>query len=1170
MSSTVPGPSSSYQPVNKISLHNRKTHGKCTRCGKFGHLSFSQSCPAKGSKCNKCGLKGHFALLCKTSSEKHGSKPTFASNKRRRVNFVSTQDDSDIENTDDKIQNFECFRIEECDLHLQNTTRDDMVKCNVGGANITFLIDSGSKANIICGADWEQLLNRKAVIWNVNDQVGDVLKPYATGSSIEVKNKFEATVNLPGAPEVIVPFYVVEKGEISLLGKHTAIQLGVLKLGLDVLGINTVTTFPKIKNIIVKLAIDHSVKPVQQPVRRVPISVEKKVEEKLEEALKTGIIERVTEPSPWISPMVIIFKPNGDIRICIDMRRANEAILRENYPLPTFDSFMTKLRNAQYFSRLDLTNAYHQLELDTESRGITTFITHKGMFRYTRLMFGVNSAPEIFQRVFEGLLASCENCLNYLDDIIVFGRSVEEHDRCLKSVLSIFQDNNVLLNREKCIMKVRRLEFLGHNLSSEGIDANDKKIKTILDFRPPATKEELRSFLGLVTYVGKFIPDLGTLTDPLRQLTKKETKFTWNDIHQLKFTLLKNALSKPPTLGYFDPERRTRLIADASPVALGAVLLQFTSETPKVISFASKSLSDVERRYSQTEKESLALVWAVERFYFYLAGLEFELVTDHKPLEAIFKPTSRPPARIERWVLRLQAFKFKVIYQSGKLNIADSVSRLCLLQNEPSFDREEEQHIYTIVEQHTPKAMRISQIIQESKADTQITEAVAKINSNSWEASDKNIYFPFRLELSTFGPVILRGNRIVIPESLRNHTLELSHEGHPGETVMKRRLRAKVWWPLIDRQVENFVKQCRDCLLVSQPNRQPPMTRHKFPEGPWQCLAVDLLGPLPNQESVFVVIDYYSRYQDIKFLRTTTATKIINYLNELFARFGIPKSIRSDNGRQFVSEEFKKFCNENNISLIHTPPYWPQANGLVENMNKSLVKRLQIAHSNKLDYKSELQKFILMYNVTPQGTTGKSPSELLFKRNIRDKIPSISDLMTETADEEALDNDILNKQKGKEREDKNRRAKEHNIKPGDKVFIENMVIPHKLTTRYDKNQYEVIHIQDNEATLMRDGKIFKRHVSHLKKVPDTSKRQIITSPSPHNALAMPSALTDARELENLEEEERPEPLPEQPAVNVEKEKEAVIEENHPTPAASGSLKPLRLKKKDGVWQTSET
>nr|CAI5837425.1 unnamed protein product [Callosobruchus analis] len=197
--------------------------------------------------------------------------------------------------------------------------------------------------------------------------------------------------------------------------------------------------------------------------------------------------------------------------------------------------------------------------------------------------------------------------------------------------------------------------------------------------------------------------------------------------------------------------------------------------------------------------------------------------------------------------------------------------------------------------------MRISQIIQESKADSQVTEAIAKISGNSWEEADKNICFPFRLELSTFGPVrLLRGNRIIIPETLRNHTLGLSYAGHPGETVMKRRLRVKVWWPLTDRQVENFIKQCRDCLLVSQSNRQPPITRDKVPEDPWQCLAIDRLGSLLNQESVFVVIDYYSRYQDIKFLRTTTAAKIINHLNELFARFGIPKPIRSDNGRQFT------------------------------------------------------------------------------------------------------------------------------------------------------------------------------------------------------------------------------------------------------------------------------
>ena len=213
----------------------------------------------------------------------------------------------------------------------------------------------------------------------------------------------------------------------------------------------------------------------------------------------------------------------------------------------------------------------------------------------------------------------------------------------------------------------------------------------------------------MVTYLGKFIPDVGSTTEPLRQLTKKDVSLLWSQDHQRHFDKLKEELARLPTLAYFDSQRRTRLVADASPVALGAVLVQFDEQQcPKVISFASKSLSDVERRYSQTEKESLALVWAVERFYLYLAGLTFELVTDHKPLEAIFKPTSKPPARIERWVLRLQSFNFQVIYQPGKLNIADSVSRFCQLTNEKSFDKEGERHIFTILERNTPKAMAIS------------------------------------------------------------------------------------------------------------------------------------------------------------------------------------------------------------------------------------------------------------------------------------------------------------------------------------------------------------------------------------------------------------------------------------------------------------------------------
>ncbi|KAL7296748.1 hypothetical protein TKK_0010158 [Trichogramma kaykai] len=414
------------------------------------------------------------------------------------------------------------------------------------------------------------------------------------------------------------------------------------------------------------------------------------------------------------------------------MCKTNEAILRKNYPIPMFDSFMTKLKEAKYFSRLDLKEAYHQMELHPESQPITTFITHKGLFRYKRLMFSVNSAVEIFQKTMEAMLSSCENCLNFLDGIIIFGASEAEHDQCLKELLSVLKEYNVTLNNQKCLFKVRQLNFLGHILSDHGIKVDSKKIETIMNFRVPINKEELRSFIGLYTYGEKFFHNFSTEIDALCQLTKADVKFVWTKEHQNNFMKLKGCLANLPLLSYFDVSKHTRLVADASPVALGAILLQFDKEgNPEVISYASKSLSEVERRYSQTEKESLALVWAVGRFHFYLAGLEFELETDHKPLEAIFKPSSKPPVRIERWLLRLQAFRFKVIYKQGKLNIADQFSRLCKIENEPSFDTKNECHILRIIEQNVPQALKISHIITENKKNEEIIDAINKISNNS-------------------------------------------------------------------------------------------------------------------------------------------------------------------------------------------------------------------------------------------------------------------------------------------------------------------------------------------------------------------------------------------------------------------------------------------------------
>nr|CAH7744111.1 unnamed protein product [Callosobruchus chinensis] len=1142
--------SSSTVTVNKVGFQRRRQAELCSRCGKPGHSGNIHACPAKDIKCRRCGFQGHYAVCCRSKQlQLKRSRPftsTDQSRKRFRsgVNFVETEYTE--EGNEDNIKSFDCFKIDNTKVIGNQSPPDDLIDCLVGGVRLTFLIDSGSKANIISEKDWKLLDNNNAVAWDIENTPRDILKSYATGKPLTINHRFTTTISIPKEKEIITHFYVVKNGDISLLGKDVAKQLGVLKLGINAATLEKITEFPKIKGIQVRLSVDPYVKPVQQPVRKIPVSVEQQVENKIKEALQKDIIERVVEPSAWISPIVIIFKPNNDIRICVDMRRANEAIQRENYPLPTFDNFMTKLRNAKYFSRLDLESAYHQLELDVDSRPITTFITHKGIFRYKRLMFGVNSAPEIFQRIFEAILAPCQNCLNYLDDIIIYGSTEFEHDRCLNKVLEVLDTHNVLLNKSKCLFKVQELEFLGHRLSNQGIAADQRKVRTIMEFRSPQNKEEVRSFLGLVTYLGKFLPDLGTTTEPLRQLTKKDTIFNWNEYHQQHFDSLKKSLAELPTLSYFDPKRRTQLVADASPVALGAVLLQFDHlQNPKVISFASKSLSEVERRYSQTEKESLSLVWSVERFYFYLAGLEFELVTDHKPLEAIFKPTSKPPARIERWLLRLQAFRFKVVYKPGKFNIADSLSRLCKLQDEKPFDHEEEFHVFTIIEKNTPKAMNISEIVSESKADILIAETINKINNGSWTSNDKNIYSAFKTELSAMGPVLLRGNRIVIPQTLTKRVLELAHEGHPGETVMKRRLRAKVWWPLIDKQTEQFVKACRDCLLVSQPNRPPPMSRHKFPEGPWQCLAIDLMGPLPNKEMVLVLIDYYSRYQEIQFLKTTTSSVIIEYLSQIFVRLGYPKSIRADNGRQFVSSEFKQFCTNSGIELIQTPPYWPQANGEVENANKSILKRLQIAHANNKNYQKEIQKFILMYNVTPHGTTGKSPSQLLFGRNIRDKIPSIDDLVNTDIDEEARDNDMLNKQKGKEKEDRVRKAKPCDIQPGDKVLTLNTTTSNKLESRFLNEEFEVIGRKGNEITIKSNGKIFKRHISHVKKIPSKPNQD------PNISLTIPISVQQEEDV-----------ITDQTTT----EDDANTYQHEEDQVPTAKVEPLRLEKKEGLWR----
>lgn len=361
-------------------------------------------------------------------------------------------------------------------------------------------------------------------------------------------------------------------------------------------------------------------------------------------------------------------------------------------------------------------------------------MTRRGLFRYKRLMFGIACAPEIFQKVLEQILAGCEGCLNYMDDIIVYADTMEHLNERVQKVMKRLKEYNVQLNQEKCIFGAKELVFLGHKLSAEGIKPTHDKVESIRNFRQPANAEEVRSFLGLVNFVGQFIPNLATITEPLRNLTRKDTNFTWDSGRKAAFAELKQQLSSDLVLGYYNVHDRTQVYADASPVGLGAVLIQFNKDgVPRVISYASKSLSDTEKRYCQTETEALALVWAVERFHFYFFGRSFELITDHKALETIFAPKSKPCARIERWVLRLQSYKFNVIYRPGKNNIADSLSRL-VISSPPDacFDYGTEEYVNRITELAAPIALKLCEIQEASKTDEAIHDVRIGLNTQVW------------------------------------------------------------------------------------------------------------------------------------------------------------------------------------------------------------------------------------------------------------------------------------------------------------------------------------------------------------------------------------------------------------------------------------------------------
>ncbi|XP_055633245.1 uncharacterized protein K02A2.6-like [Toxorhynchites rutilus septentrionalis] len=828
----------------------------------------------------------------------------------------------------------------------------------IGGVEVPMIIDSGADVNIINREIWNQMKEAGVKVENMSTTIDRNLMAYASAQPMDISGMFMAEIE--AGRKDFAKFYVVENGQQCLLGDQTAKNLKVLKVGFNV----------------------------------------------------GAVKDQKLEPFPK-SPMVPVTKDSGEIRLCIDMRQANRAVLRETHPFPLVDELLSSMNRAVRFSKIDIKDAYHQVEISETSKPITTFITKHGLFRYQRLMFGVSCAPELFQKVMESVVAGLDGVIVYLDDVVVHGKTQQEHTERLMAVLQRLDEYGVLLNDKKCVYNVRSLEFLGHILSVDGIHPTESRVDLIQRLREPRNVSELRSFLGLVCYVGRFIPDLASRTDSLRKLLRLGVRFQWTEKERNDFEAIKTAICNIDYLGFFNPKDRTKLIADASPTGLGAVLLQEDAN--------------------------------------------------------------------ERWVLRLQAYNYDIEHIPGSANIADALSRLTV--NSPEqFDEGGQIYVRNVAEQAVPVALTFQEITNETRNDETI-QAVVKALDLALKEEFPKVYRPFETELCSVDGILLRGNRLVIPVSLRDRVIELAHEAHPGFATMKRRLRQKVWWPLMDKAVENCVKRCKQCTLVSSLGVPEPLQRTKMPVKPWIDIAVDFMGPLPSGHNLLVIVDYFSSFIEVIVMKQITAKHTVQALHESFCRFGVPETMKADNGPQFISEELTMYCREYGIQLRRTNPYWPQTNGEVERANKTILKHLKISQeSGSVDWIWDLRTFLLMYNSTPHATTGAARSVLMFGRALRDKLPSVDHRRVPMDEEGIQDRDWTNKLKDAEYCNARRHTKPTELREGDIVVSKRMCKTNKLSTTFAPEEFQITKLTGSDATLSStdSNRIIHRNVAHLK------------------------------------------------------------------------------------------
>ena len=749
--------------------------------------------------------------------------------------------------------------------------------------------------------------------------------------------------------------------------------------------------------------------PIHQLPRRVSPARRQEVRQLLNEMLKNDIIQ--PSNSPWSSPIILVRKRDGSTRFCIDYRKVNSVTRKDAYPLPRVDDILDTLGGSKWFSTLDLKSGYWQVEVDSSSREKTAFTTSEGLYEFKVMPFGLCNAPATFQRLMNRVLCDVNwvECLVYIDDTVVIGRTFEQHLSNLGTVLSRLRQAGLKLQPAKCKLCQKEVRFLGHVISENGIATDPEKTAVIATWPVPESKKNIQQFLGLANYYRRFIKDFGPTAKPLQRLLEKNIAFEWTQQCQAAFDHLRKCLMTTPILAFPDHSRHFVLDTDASDTGIGAILSQVQDDGGEVvIAYASRSLSRQEQRYCVTRRELLAVVEFIHHFRHYLLGVHFTLRTDHGSLVWI-QNFKEPEGQLARWLERLQEYTFTVVHRPGNQHKnADALSRV------PCNQCGRVTHVYSpahlaaqigIVSQgHSAADVHDQQLNDPSIGPVlKAKESGATPNLDevkTWSRESRQLvqmWSSLKVDNSILWRLCIDGRsqhlQLVLPSVLRESVLQDLHSGsmggHVGESKMVHLVRERYYWPGWKESVKEWCRKCRTCSTrkMAPPSKRAPLQTLQAGY-PLQIVAVDILGPLPvtaqGNKYVLVACDCFTRWVEVYAIQNQEAVTVAKTLvDEMFCRFSPPEQLHSDQGRQFEADLLKEVCTLLQIHKTRTTAYHPHCNGLVERFNRTLLDMLStVVKDHKMDWDQCIRRVCLAYNSSVHASTGYSPFYLMYGRQV--------------------------------------------------------------------------------------------------------------------------------------------------------------------------------------------